>query len=64
MVQLEVSGMTTKEQESALPRPSKVEPGWATKIAKAKEAREQGRKAREGRPATVQAPRFARRHSA
>lgn len=61
-VRSEVSEKTAKKP--ALPRPREVEPGWAAKIAKAKEAREEGRKTREGKPATVQVPRFARREPA
>jgi hypothetical protein len=42
--------MAAKRAGSVLPKPPGVDPGWATKIAKAKEAREEGRKMREGKP--------------
>lgn len=45
---------------SVIPKPPGVDPGWAGKIAKAREAREEGRKTRAGKPATVQVPRLAR----
>lgn len=52
----------TMPTENVLPKPKDVDPGWATKIAKAKEAREQGRKAREGRSPVAPTSRLAGAH--
>ena len=45
-------------------KPPQIDADWATKIEKAKEAREEGRKARAGKPVGVYRPRFVRKYPA
>ena len=51
--------MTNPKQEEPIGRrPTEIDEDWFTRIQRAKTAREQGRKAREGRPPVISVPRM------